>query len=374
MKKKVASLVVSVSLIILICSFYQRSLCMDITPEEWKQIRKMEEQERILKEREEQELQEAIKRSEEEKERQRVVEEERKKQEIKLQKAAQLELERKARELAEQKERTVAIPPLQEFRLPRLTDEQMLAGAVLDAPHYKFYIIQPGSMEFKKLHSEGNMADRQFLADVFFKTIFQYYTKDYLYNRGFDLEYNYLMFKDPNLKVRKYDLSKFKSLAKLFNMSIPQTREDINELVQTSLLEQLIMSFPQAVDMLKQNKLLQQLGIAYMRQKIVTEKLQTLVRTVGEQILPLLLKHDRFAIDLQTMIYHFMKEAYEKYIDNLKAAQTDPQRKAAQEFLATFVPSFTQYPYYNEILPRLGELSQPMSITEKDLPELLKQQ
>ena len=207
---------------------------------------------------------------------------------------------------------------------------------------------------FRKLHKDGNVVDQEFLMDIFLHSIFQYYTNEFL---GFDMTFNYLMFQDLELKFSVADKLKFYSLAQKMDWPMHTSSQTIRQ----NILPQ-VGVIAKAIEIFKQNKLLQSLGIAYMRQKIVTEKLYIRVSAGDEKMLSDLLKHDRYAIDLQTMIYYFMQEAYGQFITHENNAQNIQQKMKYAELMANFIPSFTKEPYYMNILTKLEELSNPMPL------------
>ena len=73
-------------------------------------------------------------------------------------------------------------------------------------------------------------------------------------------------------------------------------------------------------------------------------------------------KHDRYAVDLQAMIYYMMREACVKYYKKVNLAQAQKQPEPNAEFLAHFEPSFVHEPYYEQILSMLKDLSKPEHI------------
>ena len=188
--------------------------------------------------------------------------------------------------------------------------------------------------------------------------MFQYYTNEFIGDElGYDVIYNYEMsqgFRD--FRFSPYDLKKFNALAKKFNLPPFEAGQSIEALLPYTRM------IKAAIDNLKQNNLLNDLAAAYMRQKIVTEKLHKKVAATGAAIImPQLLRHDKYAEDLQTMIYHFLKEAYGKFIVEIKAAPQDKKLQSGN-FLSTFVPSFFEYPYYAHLKSLLEVLSAPMEV------------
>jgi len=158
----------------LLCSVYiVGNVCLameDITPEEWALIAESEAKDKNLREQEEFELQQAMNKS--------------------------LQKEPSEKE--------------QNFRLERISDDQMAAG-VNEALRY-----YDRDLDFKRLHSEGHLVKHAFLEKIFFSSIFNYYTYQLL---GFDMKYNYsdgLQQIKEKLSLGKsdfYDLRKFREFA-----------------------------------------------------------------------------------------------------------------------------------------------------------------
>jgi len=237
------------------------------------------------------------------------------------------------------------------FRLPPLTDTQMAAGVQND----QFYSAT--ELEFARLHDIGTIIDSHMLQDLFFKTMFQYYTYEAL---GFDMSYHYAMvWQDgPGFRLSRYDLQKFSALAERFGLPAPTTVADIER-----YLSEPIQVTSNAIDALKQNRLLQAIAAAYMRQKVVTEKLADLTEATGRQDLQgILLEHDRYAIHLQTMIYHFMQEAYGQYKGRIRVAGTHEEKIHVGRLLATGIPHFVDFPYYARLMAELERLAQPVNL------------
>lgn len=299
---------------------------MDVTPEEFAAIARSEEEERRLRTQEEQELQQAMQLSlQEERERQA-------KEHKRIEQAA--------------KEQAPIAKELNPTLAP-LTDEQKLAGAEIRSKNiFDWAPLYKQGLDFNKLHREGNIADNGFLQHIFFGSIFQYYTYDLL---GFNMAQNY-----KNVGPQKlYSdmIQKYLTLITGFTTYTSYRAQD------RGIMTPPLWHIEKAIDALKKNKLLQELGIAYMRQKIVTEKL-TLNAEVHKDMQKIL-QHDRYAIDLQTMIYHMMKEAYATYAKTVRSAERQRKSIPDVEFLATFKPHFIQEPYYERIVSKLKELSAP---------------
>ncbi len=315
-------------------------LCMamdDLTPQEWASVAESARQDELARQQEERELREAERLSLDS------LAEEHKRRECQEKTEIERRKELERHEIAiKEAEKTDSKPSL-----PRLSDSQMEAG--LGSALYSV-----SQEDFGKLHDCGHIIDARFLTNIFFKSIFQYYTDDLL---GFDMTYNYAQFADTTLKLAGVDRFKFKFLGVMgleFHIKDPALRSKC--FAQVEMVRR-------AIESLMHNPLLNKLAVAYMRQKIVTEKLLCLVEKESAELLPLLLMHDRYAIDLQTMIYYFMKEAYERYINDVRHAHQQQEKIPDGRFLENFLPAFKEKPYYDRILAKLDELIQPSPCT-----------
>ena len=318
---KILKLLMGVTLILLTCLVTRQCHCMELTAEELAAIRASEEQDRIAAEREMEEFAEATKLS--------------------------LQEQEKEKKAAEQK---AALK--MKATLPALTDEQMRAGLPLQQERLekaRYYSISKDL--FYQLHKEGNVCDPAFLLRIFFGSMFQYYTHEFL---GIDMTYNYQQLIDLTYPLLQYEKENLTGIASKIGLLFTQ-----NDLKQMLCI---IDTFFKAIDRFKQNELLQKLAAAYMRQKIVTEKLQMAVEKGKADLVSFLLKHDRYAIDLQTMIFHFMKEAYGQYTARATEAIKHNREIQPADFLTTFIPSFVHDPYYARIFEELENLSRPMPI------------
>lgn len=304
----------------------------DLTDAEWATIREREEQDRALREIEEQELAEAIRRS--------------------------------------------ALPAAQP-QPPKRVDQSLLeplSTGDMEAGFGATYSSVSGD-DFARLHEQGHCIERPFLLHVFLGSLFQYYTHRFL---GFDMTYNYnsSIYGDA---ANGRDADKF---FESFFCPLPCCRFKCKFVSRgfgrnyeaRDIFRPHIPSLVRAIDMLKKNDLLQRLGVAYQRQKIVVEKLHIAFdKAVQEKLSPAdiklkydtLLRHDRYAIDLQTMIYHFMFQAYTSYVTMVmqRVGVLSKDNKIdfpPADFLVTFRPSFVDDPYYAPIIAKLEELSEPM--------------
>lgn len=215
---------------------------------------------------------------------------------------------------------------LADYRLPKLTDKQFDAGmGVAIGPLTDFYSVD--QLEFVTLHAKGNLIDKKWLADYFMRSIFQAYT--------YELFGYYMKFEDKNGPPFCLWPQKYKPALK------------------------------SAIEKFKQNKLLISLGAVLMRQKVIIELLSDLTEKTGDnKVQQLLINHNSYADDIQTMIYYFMKEAYEQLRAKIKASRSEQERMQSGEFLETIEPNFIKHPYYKEIVQKLEEFGNPMTIEQ----------
>ena len=239
------------------------------------------------------------------------------------------------------------------IKLPSIDDYLLKAGVEESAAFYSPDIKEG---EYWELHNRGYEIYEDFLKRIFLGTVFQFYTYILI---GYDMNYNYTQFKDYSLKPKSYDLRKFGVLAKDL---LSKPLKDIKEIAEN---DKLWAGIQTAIDNLKQNQLLLDLGIAFERQKIVVEKLEQLLRkNPSEEIQRNLLEIDRIDIDILNMIYYFMKESYEEFKSKLAKTATVDEAIRATDFLATFKPEFINWPYYYDIITQLNRLKQPIKLED----------
>lgn len=235
-------------------------------------------------------------------------------------------------------------PTTPEFKLVALTEDEQAAG-VIGNQYYN-----TGKLDFTTLHREGHTIDKSFLKNFFFYSIFQNYIYRFL---NYDMRFNYqedLLKEDPSLE-------KWRSLSVNFGLGLLLKGITQKQYDNLSLLIQVI---PHALDAFKKNKLLENLGIAYQRMKIVVEKLANqLTINPDEVLVRALYAADRIATDLQTMIFHFMKEGMEKYQQQFRSAKSDEEKINAGNFLETFTPVWIEKPYYKKIIENINNFMQP---------------
>lgn len=195
------------------------------------------------------------------------------------------------------------------------------------------------------LHQRGNLMPPELLADYFFNTLFQYYVRRFM---GYDPNLNYDQY--PTLKPRYFDelyrawLDRFCAPRGVRAMPTPDPGGDFRAFVAYR------RAFETSVASLQRNRAFVSLGIAYMRQKILVEKLQgALQGHPAAATQKLLLERDRLAEDLQTMIFHWMDEAFTGFVGRFKAAPAEAKEEAGA-LLETFRPAFLARPRYAAIL------------------------
>ncbi|HBR71030.1 TPA: hypothetical protein DIC20_05415 [Candidatus Dependentiae bacterium] len=248
------------------------------------------------------------------------------------------------------------------FTLKPLTAKEQEAGV----SESRFYT--PG-LDFTTLHKSGDTISEEFLEKFFLNTIFQYYIHEFL---SFDQTYNYTMWQTykeqkKDIKMEKYDRSKFKNI--FVRLDLPEREIDslnVDRIPQAALdnIWQ-IEAVKNAINALKQNKLLRTLGIAYQRTKIVVEKLHDKAKTTqDEEIGRVSYLEDRIATDLQAMIFYFIKEACEEYIERFTEARIKKEKDEAGKFLSTFKPSWLDEPYYKNIISNLDSLIKAQDVND----------
>lgn len=260
---------------------------------------------------------------------------------------------------------------LPNFKLPRLTDAQESAGVNLS----QCYSVE--GHEFVKLHEAGDFADKEFLKSICLRTIFQYYIHDFF---------------DIDLSTIRY-------------LSVDDKFVCFNEVGHE------LKAVLNAIDALKKNVLLQLLATAFERQKIVSEKLIKAHRKVlginfidhAEKLYPhdferynhlseeiskvidhenqttnsklidaikgISNLHNSYASYLQTIIYNFMKEAFESLnvaLQSIYSDENEPNEPGVHygDFLEKFEPSFiktlrNQEQRYHVFLHDLEQLANP---------------
>jgi hypothetical protein len=119
-----------------------------------------------------------------------------------------------------------------------------------------------------------------------------------------------------------------------------------------------------AIRSLQGNPRLVALGIAYERQKIVTEKIQDAMKGLSgapaEAAQNRLLATDRLTQVLQTMIFEWMKGSYREFLAKYQAAP-EGQKAMAGASLADDSPKFVTETYYAAIMANLEAYLKPAS-------------
>lgn len=242
------------------------------------------------------------------------------------------------------------------FRLPKISEIDEAAG-VQGNQFYDIAYLASGNL-FGQLHKYGHIRPDYFLEDVFFHSMFNYYTERFT---GLDVTYNYDQFlSNAELNPLTYDIEKFNKIASKVLEKKVKNKSDI------ATIQDVLNALFVAVNNLKENNLLKKMAAAYQRKKIVVEKLRDLTREFAgkpeaETIFKILMAEDSRTRDIQTMIFNFMKEAYKSFIEKYKKAEnkSSKQKIATGLFLAQFEPSFIKYCYYKKLISELDELAKP---------------
>jgi len=240
--------------------------------------------------------------------------------------------------------------------LKSLTTTEQAAG-VNTSECYNPSLKNPvNRVSFNTLHKEGNdKMTGQELQQVFFLSMFQYYTNDFL---RFNMTYDYLQARTQYKNIIFKDIPTNDRL----NFGFLRSRFNIQEPPKTWFYsyeaQDLITTIQSAITKFKENKLFAKLAGAYQRWKVVVEKVENPLADANR--MQDLLKIDRITTDLQIMIFHWMREGYEKFVNDYKSTKSGQ----AGDFLAEFKPSFLEHPYYKTIMSQLDILTQPVTLIE----------
>jgi len=218
-------------------------------------------------------------------------------------------------------------------------------------------------LPFAFLHAGGHQMPTELLADYFFNTIFQYYVRQFM---GYDPNLNYDQY--PTLAWPHFDqlytswLDRFCAPRGQRILPTPAPGGDFREFINYKT------AFENALAAWKRNPGLLVLGAAYMRQKIVTEKLQAaLLLPDGEpdkaRVQKVLLERDRLTGEYQTMIFHWMEQGFTEFLARYKAAAPGRQAEAG-DFLERFQPRFLADPQYAKTLAGAMDAAQPADSVE----------
>jgi len=242
--------------------------------------------------------------------------------------------------------------------LKPLDEDQQAAGVIGSKCYASSLKSLEGRITFKTLHDEGNaLMTVKELQEVFFKSMFQYYTNEFL---SYDMSAYYM----PYMPSPE-DYSRFINLVSMFGLDlndfVPRDKPTAkpwfrhNRQLYSALLE----TVQKAIASFKKNESFAKLAGAYQRWKIIAEKVESTEQNSTEKFGDFVYTVDRIPTDLQAMIYYWMQEGYELFLKKFKDALPS-ERNTSGDFLATFVPSFITRPYYAKIMAMLDELSKPV--------------
>lgn len=261
--------------------------------------------------------------------------------------------------------------------LPALTEVDAEAGATNTFHYYTAariardatfhpYGTEPG-ITFAALHRAGHLMPPELLADYFFNTLFQYNIRKFM---------NY----DPNLNYDQYPTLQLPYFSSLYTtwldrfctprgvriLATPAPGGDFSEFNTWKA------SFEKAMVAFQRNPAFVSLGTAYMRQKIVTEKLHAVLLKSGkgakEDAFRILMAHDRLVTDYQAMIYHWMDRSLAEYLRRYQRATPEGKLEAGA-FLEAYHPDFLAIPRYRDLLEAAPKHMEPASRVEGlDLP------
>jgi hypothetical protein len=197
----------------------------------------------------------------------------------------------------------------------------------------------------------------ELLADYFLNTLFPYYTTRFM---GVDPHLDYSQ--DPAMGQFSENwsrwLERFCAPGGKRMLAPPTPKGDFKPfLAYKEAVETAIRSF-------QGNPRLITLGIAYMRQKVMTEKIQEAMKELSgdpaEAAQKQLLATDRLTQDLQSMIFAWMKDGYLEFLARYRAASQE-QKALAGASLADYAPAFLSEPYDAAIMADLPEYTRPAS-------------
>ncbi|MDR3672546.1 MAG: hypothetical protein P4L36_16995 [Holophaga sp.] len=245
--------------------------------------------------------------------------------------------------------------------LPKLDAWKMEAGLGQSDRYWTLNKITLVKNWSGALHDFGNVLPADALADIFLNTVFQFN----VYNcAGYSplLDYDRIWttkFGRDNYHL-KVGLMKFSSHVGLrfeqIKHGTPESRS----------FENYRVSFEDALHELRANQDFLNLGIAYMRQKIVVEKLShdlaygSAHRSESEleDLQKIVLERDRLAIDLQAMIYYWMDQAFVEFASQYRVASAHGTERVGMS-MGLFQPGFLKEPYYAEIIKNIRNYTLP---------------
>ena len=252
--------------------------------------------------------------------------------------------------------------------LPALSDEDREAGVF--TAYYTVGRIRyqedwaPLSTWAAALHGRGHQLSQASLLDMFFNTMFQYYTFK-LVNYDATLNYDQYLTMAPGAYDDNYRtwLTRFCEPRGVSLVPVPAPGGDF------TAFQNYRTALATARAALMANENFCRLATAYMRQKIVCEKLVTVAKEqIGRGESPkavnaLSSRHSVLTSDIQVMIYNWMDHAYGLFVNRYLTAPEAGKLDAGTP-LATFTPDFLGEPYYEHIMNHLDEHLAPVTTLE----------
>lgn len=219
------------------------------------------------------------------------------------------------------------------------------------------YNLPSSESPFAGLHLMGNLMPTELLADYFFNTLFAYNLRVFT---GYDPGVNYDQI--PTLAAPYFDkivegwLTSFCTPGGVKVVTPPGPGGDFREFIAWK------DAFEGAQVALMRNRAFVFLGAAYMRQKIVTEKLATacLRQEKGHKDAAhaAALKRDRLTGEIQLVIYHWMQQAMREFVTRYQAASA-ADKPQVPAFLETWRPGFLASPRYAATLAAAHAHAEP---------------
>ncbi|MDR3670044.1 MAG: hypothetical protein P4L36_04330 [Holophaga sp.] len=251
--------------------------------------------------------------------------------------------------------------------LPNLSDEDREAGATRPEGSYTVGRIRRRDDwgEWPNwataLHQDGNRMSSASLYEIFVNTIFQYYTRKLV---GYDANLNYDQY--PTLPRENYDGNYTKWLGLFCHprgvnlFPIPAPGSDFSQ----------FKKYQAALEMarrsLENNSSFRRLAVAYMREKIICEKLieagsiQRNKTGSSKEINRLSSNSSLLCNTLQIMLYNWMDQAYAQFVNKYQHT-SDPESGAP---LYVFYPAFLSEPFYSKIMERMPVYERPVTEVE----------
>jgi|GEM_PF-1568226 hypothetical protein len=251
--------------------------------------------------------------------------------------------------------------------IPDLGDEDMEAAVKqsyqyyttdrLGGMAYQAQRLNPGFGE--ELHAHGHLLPEQVLADIFCNTVFQYNTAKIM---GVLPRVNYGQY--PTME--RYDKNYRKWLEDYCRPCGIQVLAPPHEGGDFTAFRAYKEAVETAIDALRANKTLLLLGIAYQRQKIVSEKLGWAWKAAlakndlagKKRVQEIQSAQSKFTNQLQTMAFELMRAGYTEFVHQYLA--TPPaHRRDVGNLLVNYLPPFANTPYYKQILDHILDYTRP---------------